>query len=163
MATVTFKKGDEYIAKIAKIERNVRKEVLGPAIYEGANIVANEIKSNLDAIPTDEKWAPRGFVKIGPRKAELQGLHESFGIAKLQNNDGFINVKLGFDGYNKLKSNRWPNGQPNQIIARSIERGTSFMQAHPFVKPAVAATKQQVLNVMRKAADEYFEKQMKGR
>ena len=161
MARVTFKKGDEYLAKIAKIERNAREEVLGPAIYEGANIVADEIKANLESVPTDEKWAPRGYVKAGPRKAELQGLLSSFGIAKLQNTDGFINVKLGFDGYNKIKSNRWPTGQPNQVIGRSIERGTSFMEAHPFVKPAVSATRQRVLAVMQKAIDEQMEKQMK--
>ena len=33
-----------------------------------------------------------------------------------------LNVKLGFDGYNGMKTKKYPKGQPNVLLARSIKR-----------------------------------------
>lgn len=162
MATITFKNGDEYIARINKLSREFRESVAGPAIYEAAGIVADEIAAKLAGIPTDERWGTSGMPTSGPREAQAQGVYRALGIAKLQDQDGFINVKIGFDGYNGLKSARWPNGQPNQMVARSIERGTYFMQANPFVKPAVAATRGAALKAMKNIVDNKTAEIMKG-
>ena len=66
---------------------------------------------------------------------------EGFGIARMQDENGYFNVKVGFDGYNANKTKKWPNGKPNSMIARSIEGGTSWKPKHPFVAPAVNKTK----------------------
>lgn len=162
MATVTFNDGDEYLKKLATIERKMQKEILGPAIYEGANVVADAIAERLGGVPTDESWGSTGELKNGPRKIELKGLRKSLGIAPLQDQDEYLNVKIGFDGYNGVKTKRWPNGQPNQMIARSVERGTSFMKANPVIKPAVAKTKKTAINTMKEVVDENIKKIMKG-
>ena len=45
-----------------------------------------------------------------------------------------LNTKIGFDGYNDVKTKKYPNGQPNMMIARSINAGTSFRRPYPFVQ-----------------------------
>ena len=89
------------------------------------------------------------------------GLHKGLGIAKMQQDGKLTNVKIGWDGYNDIKTKRWPNGQPNQMIARSIERGTSFMKANPFVKRAVNRTRKAAAAEMQNVLDSEIEKIMK--
>ena len=163
MATITFKKGEEYMAKIAKLEALTRDKVCGTAIYGAAEIVADEIRDQLDKVPTyegnDSFWAELP----GPKKVQKIGLEKSLGIAKMQDDGtGFLNVKIGFDGYNKVKTERWPNGQPNQMVARSIERGTSFMEPNPFVKPAMRKCRKRALDYMKESVDKSIEEIMKG-
>lgn len=153
MATITFKRGDEYVARISKLAAAKRDELIGGAIYGAANIVADEIREQLDGLPTDEGWGTSDHPVQGPKKAQKQGLEESLGIASLQDDGGFLNVKIGFDGYNRLQSKRWPNGQPNQMVARSIERGTSWMKGHTFVKKAVAASRTAAVAAMQDTID----------
>ena len=163
MATITFKKGDEYLARIAKLEAATRDKVCGKAIYGAAEIVADEIRSKLKAVPTDESNDTYFGELQGPKKAQKKGLYDSLGITKMQEDaTGFLNVKIGFDGYNGLKSKRWPQGQPNQMVARSVERGTSFMQANPFVKPAMQETTKRAKKYMKNSVDKSIEEIMKG-
>lgn len=162
MATITFKNGDDYVARINKLSRNFRENVAGPAIYEAAGMVADKISARLNGIPTDEGWGSRDNPKAGPKEIEAQSVFRALGIAKLQDSSGFINVKIGFDGYSPLKTATWPNGQPIQMLARSIERGTYFMNANPFVKPAVAAVKGKAVDSMKTIIDKEIAKIMKG-
>jgi hypothetical protein len=162
VATSKFKDGSEYMAKLEKLERSTREKVIAPAIYNAADIVANEIRDQLRKVPTDERWGTNSNPLTGPNKQQKKGLYDSLGIASLQDDGGFLNVKIGFDGYNKIKTKRWPQGQPNQMVARSVERGTSFMQGNPFVKRAVSRSKNEALSEMQKTVDAEIEKIMKG-
>lgn len=163
MATIKFKKGDEYLGKIAKLEALTRHEICGSAIYGAAEIVADEIRDQLRKLPTDESWGGPDHETAGPRKAQKKGLYDSLGIASLQQDrNGMLNVKIGFDGYNSLKSQRWPKGQPNQMVARSVERGTSFMKGHKFVKKAMSRTRKRALDFMKESVDKSIEEIMKG-
>lgn len=155
MATVTFKKGDEYLAKISKLEVLAKRDVIGPAIYAAADIVADAIREELGHVPVDDSHWTSFDKKRGPQTYQLEGLARSLGISHMQEDDkGFMNVKIGFDGYNGLKSSRWPKGQPNQMVARSVDRGTSFMEANPFVKTAVAGTRKRAVETMKDKVDE---------
>ena len=161
MATIQFKRGDEYLSKISKLEASLKDQVCGAAIYGAADIVADEIRSQLSAVPTDEGYGTSSDPTKGPRAAQKRALLDALGIASMQERDGMYDVKIGFDGYNGIKTRRWPNGQPNQMVARSVERGTSWMQAHAFVKKALAATRRRALEFMRHSVDETIEKIMK--
>lgn len=72
-----------------------------------------------------------------------------------------MNVKLGFDGYNTVKTNSYPNGQPNVMIARAIESGSSIRDKHPFVRPAVNAAKKECLKKAEEVVNEEISKIMK--
>ena len=83
---------------------------------------------------------------------------ESYGIAKIRKNKFGYNVKCGFDGYNDIVSKRWPNGQPNAMIARSINKGTSFMEAQPFMDTAVSSAEGATVEAMKNQFDHEIEK-----
>ena len=120
---------DEYISQLRNLEFS-SEDLIGHAIYKGADIVADAIKANIQALPAS-----------ACTDVEKEGLLDGFGIARMQDENGYFNVKVGFDGYNADKTKKWPNGKPNSMIARSIEGGTSWKPKHPFVAPAVNKTK----------------------
>lgn len=140
MARITFKGLEEYEKKLSLLAKDT-EQICGAAIYEGASIVADEIKAGIRSLPR----------KTGVTQ---KGLEEGFGISKLREDNGFYNVKLGFDGYNA-------NGEPNVMMARIMESGTSKVPKHPFVRPAVNRAKAAAQDKMAAVLDEQIEKRMK--
>lgn len=162
MATIQFKKMDEYLFKISKLEAELKDQVLGEAIYGAAGIVADEIRQKLEQVPTDESFGTSSAPTSGPRKKQVEGLMDSLGIASLQDDGtGYLNVKIGFDGYNDIVTQRWPRGQPNQMVARAVESGTTWMQKNDFVRRAVASSRKRAIEFMKKTVDKSIQKIMK--
>ena len=162
MATIQFKKSDEYLMKIAKLEAQLKDQILGEAIFGAAGIVADEIRTTLEQVPTDEGFGTETEKAKGPKKAQKKGLYDSLGIASMQDDGtGYLHVKIGFDGYNDIRTKRWPNGQPNQMVARSVEGGTSWMEKNAFVRKAVNASKARAVEFMKQSVDKSTEKIMK--
>lgn len=152
---------DNYVDMLGNLEFHA-DDMIGEAIYQGAKIVADEVKKNIAQIPVDNRvWVEEGSKRTGLRSIQIQGLKESFGIAHKRNDYGYINVKVGFDGYNNLRTNEYPSGQPNAMIARTIESGNSFTQKHPFVTPAVRASKERAELAMQQVIDTAISKIMK--
>lgn len=160
MAVIQFKRGDEYLAKISKLEASLKDQVCGSAIYGAAGIVADEIRSQLKAVPTDEGYGTASEPTRGPKAGQKEGLLDALGISSMEEKSGYYDVKIGFDGYNGIKTKRWPRGQPNQMVARSIERGTSWMKGNAFVKRAMAATRKRALEFMKHSVDASIRKIM---
>lgn len=140
MATLRFRGLDEYLQKLQRMQKNT-PGLLTRITYEMAGIIADEVKRNIDALPAEPDTEALKAYAEG-RKAPLtisqkRGLQQGFGISPMEESDGYFNVKLGFDGYNDTKTNKYPRGQPNVMIARSLESGSSVWDKHPFVRPAV--------------------------
>lgn len=152
MAKIEFKGITEYSAKLNRLSALSRDKVIGAAVYDGAKIVADTIRQEIESLPTDEHWGTPDYPKAGPSQAEKDGLLESLGVTTIRDDNGFVNVKAGFDGYQGEPTAKYPKGKPNQMIARSINAGTSFMAKVPFMdralrkcrKPAEAAMKNRV-------------------
>lgn len=162
MATITFKSGEEYMLKLTRLEKETVEKVCGPAIHDGAKVVADAIRAELQTVPTDEGWGTQEHPVVGPKKTQKAALLGTLGITSMQkDNDGMYNVKIGFDGYNNIRSKRWPQGQPNQMVARAIESGTSWMSKNRFVGKAVSRVKKQALTAMQKRAESEINKIMK--
>ena len=53
----------------------------------------------------------------------------------------YRHVKLGFDGYNKQRTKKYPKGQPNSVIARSINSGSTWRKKNPFIDRATRSSK----------------------
>ena len=162
MATIRFSKLRDYELMLGKIG-DASKDICGAAIYEGAKIIADEVKNNLDSlnVTTDE------LAMLKAKKSEptyitqraKEGLIKSFGVTPMQKDrDGIYNVKLGFDGYNDVKTKKWPKGQPNQLIARACESGSSAMIKQPFFREAVQKTKKKAESRMAEVLDEKIKK-----
>lgn len=163
MATITFKNGSEYLVKLNALQHGLREDVIGRAVYAGADIVADEIKRQLEALPTDEKWGTREDKAKGPKAYQKEGLIRSLGITPMKENNGIYNVKIGFDGYNGISTKRWPKGQPNQMVARAVERGTTYMEGHEPIKKAVAKARKPAQEALEKTVDEEIQKIMEGK
>lgn len=134
MAKLKMKGLEEYEKKLLELKK-LSKEMIGEAIYEGAAVVADAVKESIETIPIDDRHSGTLY---GISEEQKQGLRDGFGIAPLQDDGGYLNVKLGFNGYNSVKTKSFPNGQPNSMIARSVNTGTSFRQRYPFVNNAVS-------------------------
>lgn len=162
MAKITFPGLSDYELMISKLSKGV-DDIAGKAIYAGAGIVADAIKENIKALPivrgygTEKDPLPGGVT--APQKA---GLIDGMGISPMQADGGYLNVKIGFDGYNATKTDKYPQGQPNQLVARGVESGTSWKQKKPFIRPAINASKSRAEAEMARILDQEIEKVTKG-
>lgn len=159
MATFKTQGLDKYVAQLERLGKKT-DTVISEAVYEMAKVVADEVKANLIALPSVpdteglKAFASEPQQKIPITKAQKWGLVHSFGIASLRNEGGFIHVKIGFDGYNEVQTKTFPNGQPNALIARSIESGSSTREKTPFLRTALAAARKQAIEAARVKFDE---------
>lgn len=135
MAKWKFEGLDEYLRRLEKLQGDSKKEI-GMAIYEGAGLVAREVAAEIQKLPVNNKYQKNGITSV-----QKKGLIEGFGISHIQDDNNYRNVKLGFDGYNKQKTKNHPNGQPNALIARAVNSGTSFRKKNPFVDRATRRAK----------------------
>ena len=132
-----------YIAYLQSIEA-VTDEMIGEAVYDMAKVVADKVRANIKALPAVSNEANIATYREGYSRLsepEKHGLLDGFGVSPLQDDSGYRNVKLGFDGYNSIKTKKYPQGQPNALIARVTESGSSYREKTPFIRPAVNAAR----------------------
>lgn len=153
MAKLKFKGLEEYEKQLLKL-KEISPECIGKAIHDGAGIVADAVKQSISGLPIDERHVKDGEMLTGITRQQKAGLIDGFGIAPLKDDNGYLNVKLGFDGYNNVKTKSFPNGQPNSMIARSVNSGTSFRQRIPFVDSTVSANKAACEQKMKETFDQ---------
>lgn len=164
MARMTFKAGEEYAIKLSKLATK-QEEIAKKAIYAAAGIVADRIKANLNALPEEKfRYLRDGEKFVGVPERQKKDLIDSFGITPITTDSkGNWNAKIGFDGYGSIPTKKYPNGLPNQLLARAIESGSSVRRKKPFVRPAVNATKKQAQAKMAEIIDKEIEKIMGGK
>lgn len=157
MARFQFEGVDKLVAQYEKLQSNT-DEVIGKAIYNGAGVVMKACQAAVEGISTDNRFGTSENPVSGPSTIQKLGLRYSLGIAKLRDDGGFKNVKIGFDGYNNVKTKRWPQGQPNMMVARAVESGTSWMQKQPFMRKAEQSSRSQCEKVMSETVDREIQK-----
>ena len=140
MAKFQFEGVDDLIAQYQKLESNA-DDMIGEAIYEGAGTVMKYVSAAVEGIATDDRHGTPEAPCIGPTTYQKEGLIRSLGIAKMRQDGTFFNVKIGFDGYNGVITKTWPSGQPNSMIARAVQSGTSWMRKQPFLRKAEQAAR----------------------
>ena len=159
MAKFNFGGLDDYVSHLTHIGMNT-EPCMKKAVFEGAKVVADAIRSEIEALPEDREnfHATPDYKTSGISKRQKEGLLNGFGISKIENDGGVVNCKVGFEGYNDVETDAYPHGQPNPLIARSVISGTSFRQKNPFVARAVKRVKAQAEAAMASAFDAEFEK-----
>lgn len=135
MASWKFEGLDEYLRQLERLQGS-SDQAIGKAIYEGAGVVAKACAAAIKALPVSNQHDSNGITSV-----QKAGLIEGFGISHAQTDGYYRNVKLGFDGYNGQKTHKYPNGQPNSMIARSINSGSSYRRKNPFMDKATASSK----------------------
>lgn len=160
MAKFQFEGVDDLIAQYEKLASN-SLEIIGKAIYKGAGVVMGNVVSAVDGLSTDNHFGSAGNPTTGPSTIQKIGLRESLGIAPMRQDGDFWNVKIGFDGYNRVKTKRWPQGQPNSMVARSVESGTSWMTKQPFMRRAEQSSRKPCEMAMSEVVDKEISRLMK--
>ena len=145
MATWKFRGLDTYIAQLERLNANAEGSIK-KAVYDGAAVVANNIKTALNTIPVQEEYVPKGKTRKGITPEAKEGLVKGFGLAKMQNTGGYINTKAGFKGKN-------PSGVNNATVARQVESGTSWMQKNPVIRQATNRSKKEAEKAMQKTLE----------
>lgn len=150
-----------YVQQLEELS-TASEEMIKRSVYSGAGIVTDAVRKNIQGLPVRHGGYFKDGVKAsGITPVQKAGLLNGLGIAPFKNENGYVHVKVGMDGYNATKTKKYPKGQPNAMVARSVETGTSWMQAHPFIGPAVRSTKAKAEQAMAKAFDEECKKRMK--
>ena len=140
MATFQFSGIDEYATKIKKLSDKA-EGMIKRAVYDGAAEVKKAFLAELSALPVVKNRYHKTTLPLsGITETQKRGLIEGFGLAEMRNDAGFINTKVGFDGYNAVRSRKYPNGQPNALIANAINSGSSVRKKIPFVNRATKAS-----------------------
>ena len=151
MATWKFEGNDKYIEMLHKLDVDA-DESIRRAVYKGAGVVADAIRASINSLPVDNDT--KKDVRSGPTSEEKDGLAAGFGISKMKDEDGYINVKLGFAGRNVKK-------KANVQVARNLESGTSWLAKNPFIRQAVNSSKKKCEETIAEALDEEIKKSTK--
>lgn len=161
MAKISFSGQSDYFKKLQQLEQAFAKDVtLEKAVHAGAAPVADQIRRNLEGIPSEafRKLQP-GELIHGLSDSEKSDLQESFGLSPIsRDKNGFVHTKAGFDGYGSFPTKTYPQGVPNALVARAAESGSSVREKTPFVRPAVNATRKEAVEAMENVIDSELKK-----
>lgn len=161
MARISFKGYEAFGEKLKQLEHTAEGgKLLEDAARAGANPVADEIRNRLANLPEDEyRYLAEGETFSGLSPGQKRDLDDSLGIAPVvRDKKGFVNAKVGFDGYGSFPTKTYPQGVPNALIARAVESGSSVRQKSPFVRPAVRATRKEAIGEMDKVITDGIKK-----
>ena len=159
MAQIKFIGIDDYFAQLNKLGTKATG-LCKRALYDGAAVIANSVRAEVNALPTSDRDAKNG--ESQPILSyEKDGLVEGLGIAKMKDEHGVIYTRIDFDGYNRLKSKKYPSGHPNSMIARAINSGTSKRRKNPFMTRGVNKGRAQAQAAMSARMDADIEEIMK--
>ncbi len=161
MARFEFSGIDNYIKQLNKLQQSTKDGVVGKTVYAGAAVVADSVRRAIQDLPVGDARAQGGGLVDTVTLPQKAGLLNGFGISRMKDDDGFVNVKLGFDGYNSTRTEKYPRGQPNALIARSVNSGTTFRKKTKFVDKAVNSARKAAETAMDAACSREIEKIMK--
>lgn len=165
MAKIEMKGMEAYLSELRKVGE-ATAPVCEAAVYAGAAVMADAIRQStlgLDAVNDAQAMANWQAGKAGKISVKQKiGLVNSLGITPIRDKYGVFSAKVGFDGYNDVKTKRWPHGQPNQLIARSCESGSTAMTKQPFVRTVIKRTQGAALVEMERAADKKLKEILGG-
>lgn len=122
------------------------------AVYDGAKVAADALRaatnnlqavSDYDAINAKRRGEP-SYMSV----KQKNGLRDGLGIATMRVTPDSVNTKVGFDGYNSVVTPRWPNGQPNRMVAAEVNHGSS---GRTIRQPFITATAEVFASDIREA------------
>ena len=132
MARFKFEGLDGYIHQLQAIGPRGATGIIKYAVYPGAAVVADAVRAAIESQASDSG-----------------DLASSLSLSVMRNDDGYINTKLTFAGYDR-------KGVPNAIKAAVLESGTSN-KSHParhIISRAARAAEAAAEAAMEAALDE---------
>ena len=143
---------------LTKLEEDAPK-IAAKALYEGAGIMADEIKKGAESIRTAPfKYAREGTRLPSPEEKEIV-MQAGVGIAKFNKEGAEVDTSVGYRnaGYADLNGKQ----KPIPVIVNAINSGTSFMTKQPFVRKAASSGGKKAMEAMKTAIEAEFEARTK--
>lgn len=131
-------------------------------LYEGAGIMADEVKSSVSTIKTEPfhyAGVPPTQRLPSPEEKEIV-MQAAAGIAKFNKNGSEVDTSVGFRnaGYAILAGKT----VPIPVIVNAINSGTSFMKKQPFFRKAVSKATPKVKAAIIKKANSILEEYLEA-
>ena len=154
------------VADLKKLNKNLQTlakstTVFKFALWEGASVAADELRTGVNGLQrVTDAAAIHAWEKLTPSLisvSQKNGLRSGLGVTKIRLRGSIWSVRIGFDGYNSVVTKRWPNGQPNRMIAASCEHGSTAMLEQPFIRPAFQRCEAKIKEAMETKAKEKIE------
>ena len=151
--------GLDYLERQLTLLSKEATTVAARAVYAGAGVAADALRGAVEGLQRVPDVAAMGAWRKGVPStlsvSQKNGLREGLGIAPFKFLSSSVNTKVGFSGYNSVRTRRWPNGQPNQVIAAVVNHGnSSTMQRQPFITVTAESEASNIRVAMIKAATE---------
>lgn len=127
---------DEIGATLGDLNEDIEK-ALKAAVYDGAHELYAEVERQIQALPEGDNKSKHRDITPEQKKGLLEGLYGS----KIAVEDGNVYEYISFEGYNSVRTEKYPHGQPNIMIARSVESGASYMNKSIFMTKAKNAAR----------------------
>ena len=166
MARLEYKGGDEFMAKLHRFQKKVDIPI-GAANYAGAGFVADEVRDAIKSIPIVKSkhgglppYMPEGEKLDGITTLQRKDLLNGLGIAKQRNDNGYYNVLVGFNGYGRIPTKKYPKGVPNQLLARSLNKGTSFLEKNDAIQRAIRKSRKKAAEIMKTTFENEAKKEL---
>lgn len=150
---------DTYIKDLEKLASE-SETMMRESIYKGAKLMLDKCISALEALPTSTYEEKKGREFVDLTASQKAGLIEGIGIAKVRYDGTYYNMKIGVDGFNSTRTKKYPRGQPNAMILRSVEAGTYFRSRNPVISKAARACAKAAEEAMKKQLDEEIKKRI---
>jgi len=162
MAKLKFHAGD-LDKRMEKLRISVQNYVGKKALYGGADIFADTLRKEAEGIPEEvfrHLDKEEKFRSIAEKDKEH--LIEALGISEFYNENGVTMTSVGFDGYQGIPTEKYPQGIPNALLARAINSGSSVRQRYPFLDRAAEKAAPLVEAKMKEITEKEIDKIMKG-
>ena len=142
------------ISELLDRMENEAPKAAARALYEGAGIMADEIRKGATTIKTGKGSSRSAARYATPEEKEIV-LTAAAGIAKFNKNGTEVDTSVGFQnsGYAELGGKMVPIPK----IVNSINSGTSFMHKQPFVRKAANKAAPKAMEAMRKQIEAEFD------
>ena len=155
MAMTVKVDGMETISMMLKDLGDKAEGIASRGLYEGAGIMADEIRKEAGSIKTGP-GASRESARYATPEEKAAVLAAGAGIAKFDKTGTEVNTSVGYKsaGYAVIKGKT----KPVPLIVNAINSGTSFMHKQPFVRQAARSGGAKAMSVMTAFIEDAFGK-----
>ena len=127
------------------------------ALYWGADTFADEIRKSYNNLPIAQKkngkmwWGTEDHPVKGVTEKQKKDILNSFGVSQHHVYGEYVEVSIGVngDGYTEGYYGT-DNRLPIPLLLRQLESGTSWMEKHPIIRPAVNRVREHAVKEMQK-------------
>ena len=147
-----FKGLNEYVDKLVALSNAFNADVcIENAVTKGSEVVAEYTVKELENLPVDNTPG-RIEQRKGIRSIQKAFLIKSFGVTPLDRKGSFINRKTGVD--KGVLTYDGGGYTPAVVLARTLERGTSFLPKNPVFSRASRKARTPCLEAMQESLNE---------